>query len=138
MQTVQVSIVGGPSVSVPWLQNMNAQQALEGAYNASSSGTLTYALQYFGSSLGYLVVMLNDTFESTVSSTSPYFYWEFLVNGIPQNTGIDNTSLNAGDNVSFAFEMYSSDKHISTTVGAKHRFKTSNFGSFIDGGVNGG
>lgn len=32
-QSVTVSVVGGPSATVPWSSGMNAQQALEGAYN---------------------------------------------------------------------------------------------------------
>ena len=122
MQTVQVSVVGGPSVAVPWFQGMNAQQALEGAYTQiNNSSVFTYALQYYGSSLGYLVVMMNETYDSFVSSSAPFFYWQFCVNGSPASTGIDGVSLNPGDAISFSLEMYSSEAHKSTTLEIKHK-----------------
>ncbi len=126
MQTVQVSIVGGPSIAVPWFQNMNAQQALEGAYNqVNNSGLFTYALQYYGSDLGYFVVMVNETYDSFISSSAPFFYWQFLVNGSPATKGIDGVTLNAGDSIAFGFEMYVPVVHKSTTVGKKHEFQLS-------------
>jgi len=124
MQTVQVSVVGGPSVAVPWVQNMNAQQALEGAYNQINNGGLfTYAIQYYGNSLGYLVVMVNETYDSFISSAAPFFYWQFLVNGAPAPSGIDNVILNTGDSIAFGLEMYVPDRHESTVLGKKHAFQ---------------
>lgn len=124
MQTVQVSIVGGPSVAVPWFQNMNAQQALEGAYNQINNGSLfTYAIQYYGNNLGYLVVMVNETYDSYISSAAPFFYWQFLVNGAPASSGIDGITLSAGDAISFGLEMYIPEVHQSTTLGRKHEFQ---------------
>jgi len=121
METVTVTITGGPSVSVPWFQNMNAQQALEGAYNQiHSADQFTYALQYYGAPLGYLVVMINETYDSFASSAAPFFYWEFLYNGTPSQTGIDGTLLNAGDVVAFSLEMYSGAKHQNSTVQTKY------------------
>jgi hypothetical protein len=29
----------------------------------------------------YMAFMINETFDSYISSAEPYFYWEFLVNG---------------------------------------------------------
>lgn len=105
--TVTISIIGGPTFTVPWTQGMNAQQAIEAACDASSPGQFTYAIQYYGSTMGYLVIMINDTYESARSSGGPSYYWEFLVNGIYSTTGIDNTILNAGDTITFEFQMYS-------------------------------
>lgn len=122
MQTVQVSVTGGPSIAVPWFQNMNAQQALESAYTQiNNSKAFTYALQYYGPNLGYLVVMINETYDSFISSSAPFFYWQFLVNGVAASSGIDGVTLNAGDAVGFSFEMYSADAHKSTTLEAKHQ-----------------
>ena len=122
MQTVQVSVTGGPSVSVPWFPNMNAQQALEGAYTViNNSSVFTYALQYYGSNLGYLVVMMNETYDSFVSSSAPFFYWQFNVNGSPASIGIDGVTLNPGDAISFSLEMYSTEVHKSTTLEVKHK-----------------
>ncbi len=119
--TVQVEIIGGPSITVPWFQGMNAQQALEGAYNqVHNTAAFTYALQYYGSGLGYLVVMVNETYDSFVSSADPFFYWEFFVNGQPAGAGIDNTILNDGDVVAFGLEMYDPTTHSASLLRVKH------------------
>lgn len=121
--TVTVIVVNGPSVNVAWSQGMTAQQALEAAYIAiGSSQQFTYAVQYFGQ-YGYLVVMINETFETFNPSAAPNYYWEFFVNGTPSQTGIDGTILNAGDKISFELEAYLPQKHATTTVGAKHEAK---------------
>lgn len=123
-QTVQVTVVGGPSVAVSWFQGMNAQQALEAAYNQiNNSSVFTYAIQYYGSSLGYLVLMINETYDSFISSAAPFFYWQFLINGTPASVGIDSVTLNAGDVVSFSFEMYVQEFHAKSTLAAKHSFQ---------------
>ncbi|WP_171013981.1 DUF4430 domain-containing protein [Chitinivorax sp. B] len=123
--TVQVSILGGPSVSVPWFSGMNAQQALEGAYGQiNNSSRLTYALQYYGSSLGYLVMMINETYDSFAASAAPFFYWEFLLNGAPASVGIDQAILNAGDTVGFTFVRYDPSEPKAGTVQAKHIYHT--------------
>jgi len=119
--SVTVTVVGGPSASVPWQQGMNAQAALESAYNQiNSTAKFTYALQYYGSQFGYLVMMINETYDSFVSSSAPYFYWEFLVNGVASPTGIDGVTLNAGDVISFEFEAYNATKHALSTVAGKN------------------
>ena len=71
---VSLEVVGGPSVQVPWKLNMTAQDALEAAYDQiNSSATFTYALQFYGSQLGYLVLMINETYDSFISSAAPFF-----------------------------------------------------------------
>jgi hypothetical protein len=65
--SVVVEITGGPRVTVPWSAGMNAQDALERAYD-SSGGSFTYALQYYGPRVGYFVVMINDTYQTFVPS----------------------------------------------------------------------
>lgn len=119
--TVSVAVVGGPSVSVPWMPGMNAQTALQLA-SIQLGQTLTFALQYFGPQLGYLVVMINDTFESMISAAAPFFYWEFIVNGTPASAGIDGTTLSAGDAVSFEFQQYP-PLHSHSTLHAKHALR---------------
>lgn len=122
--TVQVAITGGPSVTVPWSPNMNAQQALETAYNkVNNDSAFTYAVQYYGSSLGYLVMMVNETYDSFISSSAPFWYWEFLVNGQPSQVGIDSATLKAGDVVGFSLEMYTPEKSAASTLHAKHAFQ---------------
>jgi len=122
---VSVTIAGGPSVEVAWQAGMNAQNALELAWNQiNNSASFTYGLQYYGSTFGYLLFMVNETYDSFLSSAAPYYYWEFFVNGVSQNQGIDTTILNSGDAVSFAFSQYSSELHAGTTLAAKAKFQS--------------
>lgn len=122
--SVQVSVVGGPSTTVPWVSGMNAQQAMEAAFNVfNDSQTFTYALQYYGRQFGYLVVMINETYDSFVSSSAPFFYWEFLLNGAAAQQGIDSTVLNPGDTIAFAFEAYDPVRHVGSTLARKHEFQ---------------
>lgn len=123
--SVVVEVAGGLTAAVPWTQGMTAQQALEAAYDQiRSSTTFTYALQFYGTQLGYLVVMINETYDSFISSAAPFYYWQFLLNGQPVNKGIDNTVLKANDVVKFTFEMYDPVKHRGSLLEAKHRFHT--------------
>lgn len=119
--TVNVSVKGGRQVDVAWTSGMNAQVALERAYAAvNDPKQLTYALKYFGTAIGYLVVMINETYESFFSAAHPFFYWDFYVNGARSSTGIDSTILNDGDSVLFALEPYDGTAHANTTVSRKH------------------
>jgi hypothetical protein len=119
--TVTLTVVGGPTIIVPWTSGMNAQQAMERAFlQQLPVGEFTYALQYYGSPLGYLVVMINETFESFISSADPFYFWEFLVTGKPSKTGIDTTLLQAGDTISFELQAYSPQAHSGSTLKAKY------------------
>lgn len=123
--TVTASVVEGTSVDVPWFQGMNAQDAIESAYDsANNPAVFTYTIQYYGAGLGYLVAMINETYESFISSADPFFFWEFLVNGTASQTGIDNTILNDGDEVSFELQMYDATAHAKSTVKTKHEART--------------
>jgi hypothetical protein len=122
--TVSLEVVGGPSVQVPWTADMTAQNALEAAFDQiNSSATFTYALQFYGAQLGYLVLMINETYDSFISSAAPFFYWEFLVNDQPATKGIDSTTLSAGDAVKFSFEQYIPAKHKGALLEAKREFQ---------------
>jgi len=122
--TVSLEVVGGPFVEVPWKTGMTAQDALEAAYDEiNSSATFTYALQFYGSQLGYLVLMINETYDSFISSAEPFYYWEFLVNDVPATKGIDNTVLSDGDAVKFSFEQYVPLKHKGSLLETKREFQ---------------
>lgn len=122
--TVSLEVVGGPFVAVPWKAGMTAQDALEAAYNQiNSSATFSYALQFYGSQLGYLVLMINETYDSFISSAEPFYYWEFLVNDVPATKGIDHTVLSDGDAVKFSFEQYIPLKHKGSLLEAKREFQ---------------
>jgi hypothetical protein len=108
---------------------MTAVNALEQAYGVvNPNEQFTYALQWYGNQLGYLVIMINETYDSFISKggamAQPFFYWEFYLNGQPAQQGVSYTVLNAGDEVKFTFEMYSSGTHAGTLVTAKHRYQT--------------
>jgi hypothetical protein len=122
--TVSLEVVGGPFVAIPWTSGMTAQDAIEAAYNKiNSSATFTYALQYYGPDLGYLVLMINETYDSFISSAEPFYYWEFVVNNVPAGKGIDNTTLSEGDVVRFSFERYIPDKHKGSLLEVKREFQ---------------
>jgi Domain of unknown function (DUF4430) len=111
--SVTIQVKGGPSATVPWTQGMTALNALELAFAViNPAEQFTYALQYYGPQLGYLVIMINETYDSFISkggvNAQPFFYWEFLVNSVPGSQGVSQTRLNAGDTVGFEFEMFAS------------------------------
>ena len=123
---VTVSITGGPSTVVPWKANKTAQDAVEVAWQQLNAAPatppqFTYALQYYGA-MGYLVIMINETYETYSSKATPNYYWEFYYNGSPAMVGIDGQHLNDGDSVAFAFESYD------PTVDASTSWKTSKHG----------
>lgn len=124
-----VQVINGPIIkNIPWTKGMNAQKAMEFAHDLQDpNNQFTYLLQYYGS-LGYLVTMINETYETfpspcpptTTPPPAPYYYWEFLVNDVPSQTGIDNTILNPGDIISFELQTYDQARHASSTVRTKH------------------
>lgn len=119
--TVTVDVFGGPGpIIVPWTSGMNAQTALELAASEAGSSGFSFALEYYPSQRGYLVLMINETFDTFASSSDPFFFWDFLINGTPSQTGIDNTILKPGDVVGFRFDLFDPDKHQGTLLGAKH------------------
>ena len=123
---VGVEIVGGPSAQVDWKAGMNAQTALEMAFNAiNNDQQFTFGLQYYGASLGYLVFMINETYDSFISSAAPYYYWEFFLNGQPAAQGIDSTVLSDGDVISFVFSSYAPGITARAQLDAKHAQRTS-------------
>jgi hypothetical protein len=124
---ITINIKNGPTLTTPFVVGMNAQQALEGAYNNDPQGSFSYALQYYGNTFGYLVCMINETYDSFYSATQqiPFYFWEFIVNGQVSPTGIDNTYLNDNDVITFEFDTYSSSSNLVSTIHEKYKLKTS-------------
>lgn len=120
---VTLAISGGATYPVAYIQGMNGQQVLEEAFNAAASGDFTFSLQYYGTDLGYLVDMINETYDTFISKYEPFFFWQFLVNGIPATKGIDSTIINDGDVISFQFVTYNQESHENTTLQAKYKLK---------------
>ncbi|GIW88241.1 MAG: hypothetical protein KatS3mg108_2565 [Isosphaeraceae bacterium] len=129
--TVTVQVVGGPSARVRWSGGMTALNAMEMAQAAIEpvpDEQFTFGLQYYGAALGYLVSMINETYDSFISrggeSASPFFYWQFLVNGVPAAQSVDRTMVSEGDVISFEFQTFVAERHKGTLLAAKHAYQT--------------
>ena len=121
---VTVRIEGGMEYQVRWVSGMIALDALEEAYNKQYfSGPFTYSIQYYGRSVGYLVNMLNETYDSFASKHEPYYFWEFMVNNEAAPSGIDNTLIEDGDVLSFSYVTYTAKIHAQTTLQSKYKMK---------------
>lgn len=125
--TITVSVVGGPSASVAWSQGLTALQAIElaqASIEPNPNEQFTFAIQYYGNRLGYLVNMINETYDSFISrggeTASPFFYWQFLLNGQPATQSVDRTTLSEGDTISFDFQRFDMTRHAGTLLNAKH------------------
>lgn len=125
--TVQVEGTGGTTVNnVPYTSGMNAQQALEAAFNTFTNPptlpTINFWLEYFGTYhqtyLGYMVTNMNGITQQGSN------YWMLYVNDTQATKGIDSTTLSDGDTVSFKYEAYSEEKHGHTILKHYHSAKT--------------
>ena len=96
--------------SIVWQSGMNVQQAMEAAYGMETG--YDFAIQFFGASLGYEVVMIDNI--SQQAGTDAFLFWELSVNNTISNTGIDHTILNDGDEVEWNYTPYSSPVHDQT------------------------
>ena len=125
ISTVSITIGTNPPITIPWTREMNAQGALETAYNRVQNSTkFSFALQFFGTyqgppfgPLGYMVIMLNGTYDLSNGSV----YWAFYLNGALAQKGIDYTVFNPGDAIRFTYEVYDEKKHGGTHMEVKHR-----------------
>ena len=123
---ITVETTGGPSATVDWIEGMSGQAALEAAWSSiNNTEKFTFGLQYYGSQLGYMVFMINETFDSFVSSSQPFYYWHLFVNDTPATMGIDGIRLNPGNHMRFSFDRYIPTQHAGTIMEAKFKFQTS-------------
>jgi len=125
---VTVSVEGGPSATVAFTQGMTALKAMEAAHakiEPDPNEQFTFALQFYGAGLGYLVSMINETYDSFISrggeNASPFFYWNFLVNEVPSDRSVYSKTLVEGDRVLFRFERFVEHAHRGTLLAVKHR-----------------
>ena len=116
---VNINIINGPNFRVAWKSGLNIQTALEAAHTNAPSATFSFALQYYGAGLGYLVSMINETYESFNAKETPFYFWEIQVNGAISPTGIDNTLLNDNDSVTLEFTAYTATTSKTSTLQAK-------------------
>lgn len=118
---IKVDITDGPSVEVAWTQGMNARDALERAYDAVGSvAAFGFSLQYFGRELGYLVCMINDTYDTFQAASTPFYYWELLVNDEPASQGIEATLLKPGDVIGFRLVSFDPETYQGDLLRARH------------------
>jgi len=108
---VSIIISGGAPTKVTWFTGMNAQQALEESYPG-----IHFGVTYYGS-YGYMVVMLNGTYDSPISN----MYWQFILNGSPASSGIDSTILKDGDIIAFENTIFLSKTHKGSLLEIKHQ-----------------
>ena len=127
MASVKLSVSGGPSARVAWQQGLTALHALQLAHEAIEpidGEQFTFALQYYGSNLGYLVTMINETYDSFISrggeSATPFFYWNFSVNGQPATAGVDRTVLSDGDDINFSLQIFNAENRNEFVMTTKH------------------
>lgn len=93
--------------NVLWQANMNAQNAMEQAYDADQS--FSFLVQYFGSQLGYEAVAIDNI--ASQAGTDAFLFWEFSVNGVIADKGVDHTSPKDGDKLGWNFTRYDPAKH---------------------------
>jgi hypothetical protein len=93
--------------NVPWQANMNGQDAMEHAYGSGSG--YSFLLQYFGPQLGYEVISIDNI--ASQAGTDAYLFWEFSVNGIVASKGVDQTTLNDGDQIGWNYTVYDQTAH---------------------------
>lgn len=129
--TVKVQVIGGPGADVVWAPGMTVLQAMELAQaqiEPNPKEQFTFALQYYGAGLGYLVCMINETYDSFISrggeQATPFFYWNFQINDKDVMGSVDRTAVKDGDVVEFEFKAYDPNAHAATSLGAKHKKQT--------------
>jgi hypothetical protein len=102
--------VNGQSIrqikNVPWQAEMNGQDAMEHAYGSAG---YSFLLQYFGPQLGYEVVSIDNM--ASQSGTDAFLFWEFSVNGVVASKGVDQTTLNDGDQIGWNYTVYNASAH---------------------------
>lgn len=125
---LKITILGTAIVDiedVPWTEGMNAQGALEAAYNTREDAGFVFSLAYYGYDpqgelLGYYVEEIEQIGDQ------PHVYWKFAINGADCKHGIDQVTLRPGDAVSFTYAYYD-DEQISSNaqLATKHSRKAS-------------
>jgi hypothetical protein len=131
METVTVTVDGGPSATVEWTEGMTALLAMERAravIEPDPTQQFTFCLQFYGADLGYLVCMINETYDSFISRggehATPFFYWHFFVNRDEAGESVDHKRLNPGDVVRFSFEIFPPQSGATSITAAKFRHQT--------------
>lgn len=96
--------------NLAWHPGMNVQQAMEIAYGSEKG--YDFALQYFGSDLGYEVVMLDNI--SQQAGTDSFLFWQLSIDGQISKVGIDEAMLNDRDEIEWNYTPYVSETHDET------------------------
>jgi hypothetical protein len=110
----------GRVLEVPWTSEMNAQQALERAYNIDQleESDFSFGLQYFGHQLGYMVTMLDGIYDDFENRAH---FWALLVNDKMSKQGIEAILLNPDDELKFDYQTYDEAIHGTTLLAVKYK-----------------
>jgi hypothetical protein len=128
--TVKVEVIGGPYADVAWREGMSALSAMieaQSIIEPNPNEQFTFALQHY-TGLGFLVIMINETYDSFISrggeTASPFFYWNVKVGGSGITTSVEKTILRAGDVLTFDFGRFDPNAHSGTMIETKHNLQT--------------
>jgi Domain of unknown function (DUF4430) len=116
----------GNQISLPWQPDTNIQRALELAYDQEKAAgrKFSFALQFFGTDLGYMIIMMDGLLDNPSDPTDPY--WWFTINGQSADVGIDDYIVQPGDSLEFDYTPFNPHKH---THGANAKKAAAYFGS---------
>lgn len=110
VQDSQVANING----IPFTAGMNVQRAMEDAYNTNPGQAYNFSLRYFGSELGYEVVVLDSIDQQAGSDPDAFLFWELLINGTISQHGVDGTFPADGDQIEWNYTRYVTERHAGT------------------------
>jgi hypothetical protein len=87
---------------IPWTQDMTVLEAMERAYDDVQPWL--YAIEYYGSAGGYLVIGVQWTFDGNAG------VWAYKVNGSYASAGVNCVTLNSGDQVDFVYQSFAPEE----------------------------
>lgn len=119
-EVITLQVAGGPTIEVPATEEITVHRLLELAFERAHV-RFTYGVQYYGETLGYLVMMVNENYDSFDVRFAPDFYWAVLLNGTPIGMGIDRVLVRAGETVTLSYEMYVDGPDLDPSVAHKHQ-----------------
>jgi len=106
------------------MKALRAMELAQAVIEPNPNEQFTFCLQYY-TGLGYLVSMINETYDSFISrggeTATPFFYWHFKINGADATLSVDNQPVNDGDRITFEFGTYVEAIHKATLPAVKHK-----------------
>jgi hypothetical protein len=108
-------------IVLPWQPNLNIHQALELAYDQEKAAgrTFSFALEFFGTDLGYMIIMIDNFLDNPADPADPY--WWFRINDTSATIGIDDYIIQPGDSIEFDYTPFDPQRHTGRANAAKAR-----------------